>query len=187
MMISYYCDPDILAGGGLTTSNFIDKYFSKSDFYVKDQNIKYRISSIEQNGSFVSLEQFNKLNKSKNDIADKLVIIDEINVKNKKITNKFVSNRGKVFPALTFYQILSIKLSRSMKHVRNALRDVQDMFEWDYKGGFKKKIANDVSEKLYIFKSSELKEHRNEKSDEYKLQSDLLNILLTEIGIPSLN
>lgn len=72
----------------------------------------------------------------------------------------------------------------AMFHLQEAVHEVKETFDWKPETGFRKKIAADEEETLYTFHSRELNEMRKDLNDEYNIQKNILDNLLSEIGVP---
>jgi mediator of RNA polymerase II transcription subunit 6 len=87
-----------------------------------------------------------------------------------------------VYQAPDLFSLLSARTRSAMFHVREALREVKNMFNWSLESGFQKKLAAGETETAYVFSEGELREMATELTDEFQLQSALLDALLSEIG-----
>ena len=114
-----------------------------------------------------------------------LAVIDKVNREGlqQTVLAKYYVLDGAIYQAPDVYALLSARIRSAMFHMRESLREVKNMFDWNLETGFRKKVAADETETLYVFKSNELEELKEELGDEFKLQNDLLNSLLSDIGI----
>lgn len=184
--ISYYYDEEFIKGQGLSIGNIINPYFSSSPFYKDSPDICYTLATVQPRGSgIIPTELLGKPEHKAIPIDKGLAVIDEIqNTPNGPVLrNKFVVFDSKIVSAPDFYTLFKHRITSSIENFRKSLREVHQMFNWDIRDGFKKKVAADVTETAYVFKASELKELRSEAGDEFKLQNALRDALLADIGI----
>lgn len=181
-------------------------YFAGSDFYentsvneilkMKGQSLEnldkidgvsFRLTLAQQKGGGLNFEGDNlKKPEHAGVIIDPgLAVIDKVSRENgvDTLLAKYYVLDGNIFQAPDLYTLLSVRIRSAMFHMREALREVNNMFEWQMETGFRKKIAQDETETLYEFKASELSSLTTELGDEFKLQNNLLESLLAEIGI----
>ena len=183
-MESGFYDEDFISHG-LNLGNVI-KYFKLSPYYdEREEDVTYELSLAQPLGSApLHGSSITKPEHMLITIDKGLVVIDKKNAE-KKIIGKFIVSDGTILPAPDLYEVATARIASSLAHLQQALRSVNNVFVWDVEKGFTKKIAEGETETKYVFKASELKDLHAEAGDEFKLQSALLDALLTEIGIPS--
>ena len=179
-----FFDKDFISQG-LNLGNVIE-YFKRSPYFNEsEEGVTYELSLAQPHGS-APLHGSNIAKPEHRLISiDKgLVVIDKKDAE-KNIIGKFIVSDGTVLPAPDLFEIATARIASSLAHLQQAVRNVNNVFNWDVEKGFTKKIAEGETETKYVFKASELKDLHAEAGDEFKLQSALLDALLTEIGIPS--
>jgi mediator of RNA polymerase II transcription subunit 6 len=205
--VFFFRDEAFLRGiGTLTIANVLD-YFSCSQFYDPDslnqqakQNLQSDLEVMIQNQDGISFRitlaqqaggarlEGDALKKPENlgmPVLPGLIIIDKV-IKDggrDSVLAKYYILDGTVFQAPALYGLLAARIRSAVFHVRESLREVRNMFEWNVETGFKKRVASAESETVYVFKQSDLKEVAGEVVSEISLQNGLLDSLLKEIGI----
>ena len=200
-------DENFLEKFGLCIGNVLD-YFSCSNFYdttslnelakqrhetdlenliAHQDGISFRIALAQPAGATTyEGDDLKKEELMTVSVIPGLVVIDK-QLKDgvdRSVIAKYYILDGSIYQAPDVYSLLSAKIRGAMFHIRESLHEVKNMFDWNLETGFRKKVAADETETLYVFESSELEELKEELGDEFKLQNDLLNSLLSEIGIP---
>ncbi|KAK8889225.1 Mediator of RNA polymerase II transcription subunit 6 [Tritrichomonas musculus] len=142
-----------------------------------------------RNGRTFDKEELEKPENQVVIIEQGLVIIDKVErLGNEKSTlAKYYILDGSIYQAPDLYSIMSCRIRSAMFHVRESIREVKNMFEWNLQTGYRKKIAADETETPYTFNQSEIKNINVELGDEFKLQTKLLDELLSQIGITKVN
>lgn len=204
----YFRDVKFIKKYHLTIGN-VHFYFRLSQFYDKssvneklimqqrplDQldkidGISFRRSFASQrNGLTFEKEDIKKPENQPYIVDQGLVIIDKIekNKEDERTLAKYYILDGSIYQAPDLYSIMSCRIRSAMFHVRESLREVGNMFEWNLQSGYRKKIAADETETPYVFKQSMIKSMSNEIGDEYRLQTKMLDELLSQIGITKVN
>ena len=182
-MESGFYDEEFIHSEGLTIGNVID-YFQRSPFYKEEPGFSYSVSFAQPHGSGILRgSNITKAEHRPISIDKGLVVIDKKS--DSKIAAKFIVSDGLVYPAPDILELATARIASSLSHLQQAVRNVNNVFNWDVEKGFTKKIAEGETETKYTFKASELKDLYAQAGDEFKLQSALLDALLSEIGIPS--
>lgn len=211
----FFIDEDFLKTYGLTIGNVLP-YFQRSPFYdptsvngkieMKGRGLdalekidgdSYRLNFAKiRNGN--QYEQYDK-EKLKNPecqtilVNPGLVIIDKVqrqtsgDVVTETTLAKYCILNGLIYPAPDIYSILNCSIRSAIFHIRESLRDVRNMFDWDLQHGFRKKVASDETETQYVFKQSAIQNVSKELDKGFELEEELLKYLLTSIGIPKSN
>ena len=181
-----YINKEFIQNEGLTLGNVIE-YFKGSPFYDEnEEGFSYSISLAQPHGSDILHASNIEKPESRAISVDKgHVVIDKKSDENGKTVAKFVVFDGNIYPAPDLFELATARVASSLAHLQQAVRNVNQIFNWDVEKGFTKKLAEGETETKYEFKATELKELQAEAGDEFKLQSALLDALLTEIGIPS--
>ena len=181
-----YFNEEFIHHEGLTIGNVIE-YFKGSPFYSEDeQGFSYSVSFAQPHGSgILHGSNIEKPEHRQISIDKGLAVIDKKSDEDGKIVAKFVVFDGYIYQAPDIFELATARVASSLAHLQQAVRNVNEVFNWDVEKGFTKKLAEGETETKYEFKASELKELQAEAGDEFKLQSALLDALLTEIGIPS--
>lgn len=120
-------------------------------------------------------------------IQDGIAVIDKVEKDgpNERVLTKYYVINGTIFEAPDLYSLMAARTRSVMFHVREALREIENIFEWNLETGYKKKIAEEESEKVVVFKQRDLDDLVTERGHEFSLQNKLLESLLKEIGIDS--
>ncbi|OHT09406.1 hypothetical protein TRFO_21621 [Tritrichomonas foetus] len=200
----FFRDENFIKQYRLTIGNVL-KYFQLCPFYdpssvnaklemqqrsidqlEKIDGISFRLTFAEQRNG-LSLEG-DDLKKPENQVIvidTGLAIIDKVyrEKEDEKTLAKYYVIDGSIYQAPDIYSVFNSRIRSAMFHVRESIREVKNMFEWNLQSGFRKKIAADETETPYTFSSSQLKDLNAEIGDEFKLQTSLLDSLLSEIGI----
>ncbi|EAX94155.1 hypothetical protein TVAG_105740 [Trichomonas vaginalis G3] len=179
-----FINKEFIQQEGLTLENIIHPYFESSPYYKPERGSKLEISFAQPHGSAVlSAAHLSKPEHKSVSVDQGLVVIDE--VLNNEIIAKYIVKDGYILPAPTFYNLIAGRVCSSLNSLQKSIKNVHKVFNWNVKRGFTKRIAYGETETKYEFRASELKDLRSESGDEFRLQSTLLDALLTEIGIPS--
>lgn len=200
----FFTDKEFLQQYFLTIGNVLD-YFARSDFYdvtsinevLKMQNrtideldktdgISFRLSMVQQrNGPTLYGESILDPLQKNLVIHPGFVVIDKILREDghDSLLAKYYILDGCIFQAPDLYSILSVRMRAAMFHLQEAVHEVKEAFDWKPETGFRKKIAADEEETLYTFHSRELNEMRKDLNDEYNIQKNILDNLLSEMGI----
>lgn len=204
----FFRDEKFIKTYRLTIGNVLG-YFQLSGFYDKssvneliimqgrpiDQldkidGVSFRLSfACQRNGLVFEKDDLKKPENQLVIIDQGLAIIDKIerNKNNETTLAKYYILDGSIYQAPDLYSIMSCRIRSAMFHVRESLREVNNMFEWNLQTGYRKKIAADETETPYTFKQSLIKGINNEIGEEFKLQTKLLDELLSQIGITKVN
>ena len=188
----------------ITVGNVL-KYFQLSNFYDTNsvnEKIEMQQRSIDQlekidgiSFRLVFAEQLGGISLSGDDLKKPenqmivifpgMAIIDKV-LRDKEIEtllSRYYILNGTISQAPDLSSILNVRLKSAMFHIRESMREVRNMFDWNLQTGFRKKVAADETETLYTFKESQIKDVTSEVYDEYNLQNSLLEELLKDIGI----
>jgi hypothetical protein len=114
-----------------------------------------------------------------------MAIIDKVRKTGPDLTllGRYCVRDGFIYQCPDLLSVISARTRSAMFHVREALREVKNVFNWSLESGFQKKMAAGETETEFVFTESELREGGTDIADEAQLQTVLLDALLSDIGI----
>jgi hypothetical protein len=122
-----------------------------------------------------------------------MAIIDKVSKQGPDLTllGRYCVRDGFIYQCPDLLSVISARTQSAMLHLREALKEVRNVFKWSPESGFQKKMAAGETETEFVFTDSELRsrsppiaeEEGLDEAAETQLQADLLQSLLSEMGI----
>jgi hypothetical protein len=122
-----------------------------------------------------------------------MAIIDKISKQGPDVTllARYYVKDGSIYQSPDMFSVISAPVQSALLHIREALKEVRNVFKWSLESGFQKKMAAGETETEFVFTDSELRSRsppivEEEGLDEAagtQLQAGLLQALLSEMGI----
>ena len=88
---------------------------------------------------------------------------------------------GTIYQAPDLYNLLTSNLRSAIFHMREAIRYIDSAYIWNPNVGYKQKSSKDADLPPFIFNPQELEIFRGETGDEFSIQKDLSNSVISQL------